>query len=254
MTATTAQDWEDRSAALWSRIDALAPEDFLARTDALAAELGADHPVALFERAAARDSLGRADEAVPLYRRALRGELPGERRRRAVIQLASSRRALGDPEESISLLTAERAHGEDHLSDALTAVLALALADAGRAREGVAEAVAALAPHLPRYQRSMANYARMMGEAEAQKNQPLRRLRSGVRDGVPEGEPASRDGPAERQPLLQPPGTGIGSPPWHLPSRPTPPWTWPGCSTSYAPGTTRSSSLAAPTAPRRARR
>ncbi|NEA43260.1 tetratricopeptide repeat protein [Streptomyces sp. SID11385] len=173
MTATaTPQDWEVRSAELWSRIDALAPDDFLARTDALAAELGAEHPVALFERAAARDSLGRTDEAVPLYRQALRGELPGERRRRAVIQLASSRRALGDPEESISLLTAERAHGEDHLSDALTAVLALALADAGRAREGVAEAVAALASHLPRYQRSMANYARMMGTAEARKTSP----------------------------------------------------------------------------------
>jgi hypothetical protein len=41
-------------------------------------------------------------------------------------------------------------------------VLALALADVGREREAVSVAVAALAPHLPRYQRSMANYARLL--------------------------------------------------------------------------------------------
>jgi hypothetical protein len=43
------------------------------------------------------------------------------------------------------------------------AFLALALVDAGREREAVAHALTALAPHLPRYQRSLANYARELG-------------------------------------------------------------------------------------------
>lgn len=36
----------------------------------------------------------------------------------------------------------------------------------GRAREAVSLAVGALAPHLPRYQRSMANYARLLTEPD----------------------------------------------------------------------------------------
>jgi hypothetical protein len=44
--------------------------------------------------------------------------------------------------------------------------LALALTSVGREREAVAVAVAALAPHLPRYQRSMANYARLLLERD----------------------------------------------------------------------------------------
>jgi hypothetical protein len=44
--------------------------------------------------------------------------------------------------------------------------LALCLVDAGREREAVSVAVGALAPHLPRYQRSMANYARLLVSPE----------------------------------------------------------------------------------------
>jgi hypothetical protein len=104
---------------------------------------------------------------VPLYRRALEIGLSGLRRRRAVIQLASSLRNVGAAEESVALLTAERDVApsdvdEAALADAISAVLALALADVGREREAVSVAVAALAPHLPRYQRSMANYARLL--------------------------------------------------------------------------------------------
>lgn len=40
-----------------------------------------------------------------------------------------------------------------------SAVLALALVDTGHEREAFSIAVAALAPHLPGYQRSMAGYA-----------------------------------------------------------------------------------------------
>src|SRR6266542_3395300 len=73
--------------------------------------------------------------------------------------MTSSLRNLGQPHDSVELLTAELAAGSDPLDDAVRAFLALALADTGREREAVSLALAALAPHLPRYQRSLANYA-----------------------------------------------------------------------------------------------
>src|SRR4051794_24606270 len=152
---------EQRVAALWERLDDIPDEDFLAEMAALAAELSP--AVSAFERAAAFDSTGHSDRAVPLYREALAGEeLDPLRRRRAVIQLASSLRNLGAAGESIALLEADRDRGSDALDDAVRAFLALAYADVGRDREGLALALEALAPHLPRYQRSLANYARAL--------------------------------------------------------------------------------------------
>jgi tetratricopeptide (TPR) repeat protein len=161
------ENWERRSAQAWARIDDLGPEEFRALIDTLAAELPAGAAVADFERACAWDSTGHSDKAVPLYERALATGLTGIRRRRAVIQLSSSLRNIGQVERAVELLTAEMAAGSDELDDAVRAVLALALADAGRAREGVSVAVGALAKHLPRYQRSMANYARLLVEDRA---------------------------------------------------------------------------------------
>jgi tetratricopeptide repeat protein len=154
--------WEERVAEAWRRIDEYEPDDFRALIEALAAELPAGSAEADFERACAFDSTGHPDQAVPLYRAALATGLTGERRRRAAIQLASSLRNLGSPQESVALLEAERARGSDHLDDAVEAVLALALTDLGREREAVSLLLGALAPHLPRYQRSMANYARLL--------------------------------------------------------------------------------------------
>jgi tetratricopeptide (TPR) repeat protein len=134
--------------------------------DALTAELPPGSPIAAFERASAFDSTGHSDLAVPLYRRALELGLDGERRRRATVQLASSLRNLGEPAESERLLREERAAGSDELDDAVSAFLALALADAGREREAVSVALSALARHLPRYERSVANYARLLVAAE----------------------------------------------------------------------------------------
>jgi hypothetical protein len=123
--------WDDRLASLWESIDDLPEDDFIARMDELTGELSPDSAIGAFERAAALDSTGRPDRAVPLYRQALETGLEGERRRRAVIQMASSLRNLGRPE---------------------------------REREATALALGALAPHLPRYQRSLANYARAIGD------------------------------------------------------------------------------------------
>ncbi|WP_327289520.1 tetratricopeptide repeat protein [Streptomyces sp. NBC_01198] len=167
-TAAPSAEWERRNADLWAAIDDFAEDDFRAAMDALVGELPEGDGTALFERAASWDSTGRSDLAVPLYREALDAGVPGERRRRAVIQLSSSLRNLGRSQESVDLLTAERAAGHDHLDSALACVLALALADVGRAREGVSVAVAALAPTLPRYQRSMGNYARLLIEPDTE--------------------------------------------------------------------------------------
>jgi hypothetical protein len=161
-------DWERRVADAWASIDRYDEADFQALIEKLASELQPDSAIGDFERACSFDSTGHSDVAVPLYRKALERGLTGERRRRAVIQMASSLRNLGQPEKSVALLTEELRAGSDQLDDAVKAVLALALTDLGREREAVSIAVAALAPHLPRYQRSMANYARLLLEPEVE--------------------------------------------------------------------------------------
>ncbi len=84
--------WEQRLADAWSSIERLDEGEFLALIEELAAELPPDSAVGAFERASAFDSTGHSERAVPLYRQALEAGLTGERRRRAVIQLASSLR------------------------------------------------------------------------------------------------------------------------------------------------------------------
>ena len=153
------QDWENRVAALWSSIDDYDEETFVERIDALADELPAGSAMADFERACARDSTGRSDLAVPLYRAALETGLTGERRRRAVIQMASSLRNLGRAREAATLLAAELELGDDALSGAVRAFLAFALVDLGREREAASLALTALAEYLPRYNRSVSRYA-----------------------------------------------------------------------------------------------
>ena len=159
MTKTDA-DWEHRIADLWAAFDHHDPAEFLAMAEALTAELPPGDANALFELASAHDSVGQPLQAAPLYRQALAAGLTGVRHRRAVIQLASTLRNLGHADESVALLTAEREAGSDELDDAVAAFLALALIDTGRPREAAALALAALAPHLARYNRSLANYAK----------------------------------------------------------------------------------------------
>jgi tetratricopeptide (TPR) repeat protein len=154
-----ADQLERNLAELWASIDAYTEEAFARRMEELLAELPEDSAVAAFERACAYDSTGHSDRAVALYRRAIELGLEGERRRRAIIQMASSLRNVGRVSESVALLRAEREAGSDDLDDAVIAFLALALADSGSEREAVSLALTALARHLPRYQRSLAAYA-----------------------------------------------------------------------------------------------
>ncbi|TDC26422.1 tetratricopeptide repeat protein [Streptomyces sp. 8K308] len=157
-------NWERRVAQAWLSMDEHEAAEFRALIEGLAAELPEDSALAAFERGCVYDSTGLPERAVPEYRRALELGLTGVRRRRVICQLASSLRNLGRPEESVELLTAELARTSDVMDDAVRATLALALTDVGREREAVSVALTALAPHLPRYQRSMANYARALVE------------------------------------------------------------------------------------------
>ena len=153
-------------ATLWATFEAYAADDFVARVEALAAERPSGDAAALFERGCAQDSTGHPAEAVVFYRAALAAGVSGIRRRRAIIQMSSSLRNLGQADEAVILLTAELEAPSDELDDAVRATLALALADVGRAREGVGISVGALARHLPRYQRSMARYAAQLAAGE----------------------------------------------------------------------------------------
>ncbi|KQX82179.1 hypothetical protein ASD48_02430 [Streptomyces sp. Root1310] len=164
------QDWEDRVTAAWAGFDAYPQEraaEFRAVIDKLVAELPEGSPLGPFERACAWDSTGHSDRAAPLYRDALaRGltEVSGYKGRRAKIQLASSLRNIGQADEGVKLLTPELDARSDELDDAVRACLALCLSSLGRDREGLSLVLGALAPHLPRYQRSMANYAKALRE------------------------------------------------------------------------------------------
>jgi len=152
------ESWNERVAAVWDD-DAVSDAERIERIDALARERADGDARALFERAGARDSAGVEVEAEALYRRALDAGLDDEHRPQAVIQLASTLRNLGKVDESLELLRAERERGGP-FADAASAFYALTLVTLGKSREAAAIALEALAPHLPRYTRSVTAYAR----------------------------------------------------------------------------------------------
>lgn len=143
--------WEDDLAALWGMMDNVSGPEFVAQMEVLTARM--PEAESLFERGAAFDSTGQPQQAAVLYREALAAGLVGERRRRAVIQWASSLRNLGQAEEALALLTAEAEQPADELDGAVAVFTALTLADLGREREGLAAAQTALVQTLPPYNR-----------------------------------------------------------------------------------------------------
>ena len=148
--------WQDEVDAVWARADELGDQGVRDAVDALAAD-APDPALALFERGGSRDSGGRPDEAEPLYREALALGLPDDERAQCTIQLASSIRNLGRPEESLTLLRDAAPYPPYDVARA--AFVALTLASLNRTNEGLAELLRAVAPTLPRYQRSVHAYA-----------------------------------------------------------------------------------------------
>ena len=157
-------DWQSRVDAVWAD-ETLDPAEVIRRIDALAGERPADDPVALFERAGARDSAGVEDDAEVLYCRALAIGLDDDRRMQATIQLASTIRNLGKTEEALTMLRAAYEHEpRGALHDAAAAFYALALVSSGQPERAASVALQALAPHLPRYTRSVTGYAREIAD------------------------------------------------------------------------------------------
>jgi tetratricopeptide (TPR) repeat protein len=161
------ETWEARAAALWDRIDDMDEDAFVQAMLDLAAECDPEDPVALFEVGGAHDSTGRTETAVGYYERAVAAGLSGIRRRRVSIQMASSLREIGQPERALELIEEEKARGSDAYDGALAMCEALTLAKLGRDREGLSVALIALAPHLPRYQRSTVAYAQGLVDPDA---------------------------------------------------------------------------------------
>lgn len=160
----TIDEWERRIAAFWTAYEA-SPTDgdeIVDELDELAAVSPAGDGRGDFERACIRDSTGRTADAVPFYKAGLAAGLDPVRQTRTCVQMASSQRALGHADEALAILS----HADPHaLGGAPSAVRALALRDAGRHDEALRVALEALIPHLPRYQRSMANYARLLTDS-----------------------------------------------------------------------------------------
>lgn len=121
-----------------------------------------DDGAAAFEYASALDAADREAEAIPVYRHALAGGLPGELDYRARVQLGSSLRLAGQVPEAVAVLRGVVARWPDRAAGRL--FLALALLDAGAHGEAVRQAMlAALAspggPDLDYYRRALASYA-----------------------------------------------------------------------------------------------
>jgi tetratricopeptide (TPR) repeat protein len=148
--------WQDEVDAVWDRADELGDQGVMDAMDALAAD-APDPALALFERGGSRDSGGRPEEAEALYREALALGLPDDERAQCTIQLASTVRNLGRPEEALTLLRA--ADPYPPYAVATAAFVALTLASLDRPTEGLAELLREIAPTLPRYQRSVRAYA-----------------------------------------------------------------------------------------------
>ncbi|MGE3194415.1 MAG: tetratricopeptide repeat protein [Microbacteriaceae bacterium] len=148
--------WQEQVDAVWARADELGDQGVMDAIDALAAE-APDPGLAAFERGGSRDSAGLESEAEPLYREALALGLPEDERAQCTIQLASTLRNLGRADESLALL--RNAAPYPPYSSAFAAFEALTLATLGRPAEGLSLVLTALAPTLPRYQRSVAAYA-----------------------------------------------------------------------------------------------
>jgi hypothetical protein len=150
-------DWDERVDAVWSTAAQRSEDEVLTAILALADERPDGDADALFERASAYDYVGNEAEAEPFYRAALDAGLAGDRRPRALIQLASTLRNLGRAAEGADLLRAET--GDEGLADVRAAFMALMLLDSGRPDEAVARALLALARHLPEYRRAVTYYA-----------------------------------------------------------------------------------------------
>lgn len=149
--------WTARLDAVYADASERTPEELVASVDELCRALEPGDPRIPLERAGVRDYLGREADAIPLYREALESGLDGVDRERAIVQLASSLRNVGQAQEAVDLLRDANFSGA--LGGAPDAFFALALQSAGQETEALAVALQALAAGLPEYGNAVARYA-----------------------------------------------------------------------------------------------
>lgn len=156
MTAELEQ-WEAAVADLWERIDAFGRDDGVTAMRELAEACPAADGRAAFELAGMYDSMGFESEAGAEYERALELGLDDARHAQLAVQYGSTLRNLGRVDEAIAVLRAAPTH--ESTGAAPRVVLALALHSAGRTDEALRVAIEAQIDALPRYRRSMRDYA-----------------------------------------------------------------------------------------------
>lgn len=161
MTVTIEQ-WEASVADLWARFDSLDRDEGVAAMRELAEGCPAADGRAAFELAGMYDSMGFESEAGEEYERALGRGLDDARHAQLAVQYGSTLRNLGRLDEAIAVLRAAPTH--ETTGSAPRIVLALALHSAGRKDEALQVAIEAQIESLPRYQRSMRNYAAELTE------------------------------------------------------------------------------------------
>ncbi|QEE61910.1 tetratricopeptide repeat protein [Salinibacterium sp. dk2585] len=149
--------WEASVAELWNRFDSLDSEDGVAAMRELTDACPAADGRAAFELAGMYDSMGFEAEAGAEYERALELGLDEARHAQLAVQYGSTLRNLGRLDEAIAILSAAPTH--ESTGSAPRVVLALALHSVGRKDEALRVAIEAQIDTLPRYQRSMRNYA-----------------------------------------------------------------------------------------------
>ncbi|MBB5633805.1 tetratricopeptide (TPR) repeat protein [Cryobacterium mesophilum] len=160
--SSTIEQWEASVDDLWGRFDSFDRDDGVAAMRELAEACPAADGRAAFELAGMYDSMGFEAEAGAEYERALELGLDDARHAQLAVQYGSTLRNLGRLDEAIAVLRAAPTH--ETTGSAPRIVLALALHSAGRKDEALQVAIEAQIESLPRYQRSMRNYAAELTE------------------------------------------------------------------------------------------
>jgi Tetratrico peptide repeat len=160
------RDWENQLKLIWEQLGKIPDIDFVEKIKIHTSRLpeAESNAIAYFENACAFDSTGYEKEAEPLNRSALSLGLTGIRRRKARIQLASTLRNNGKFGESIEILIEEKNNYSDELNDAIDAFLALSLSSGGKDKEALSIVLKTKSSHLPRYNKSLYNYATKLTE------------------------------------------------------------------------------------------
>lgn len=158
--AASIEQWEASVAELWDRSESFDRDEGVAAMRVLAAACPAADGRAAFELAGMYDSMGFEAEAGSEYERALELGLDSARHAQLAVQYGSTLRNLGRLDEAIAVLEAAPTH--ESTGSAPRLMLALALHSAGSKEEALRVALEAQIDTLPRYQRSMRNYAAML--------------------------------------------------------------------------------------------